>query len=303
MQWSAPLWQGDADRRRSNSAAAPAAPDPAAAAKAAAAAAAAGATPQKLAAANAAAAAALRKAAAASASPPAKPAAAPPAPPPPAPQLALMTVGADWVVRIWVEVLMKDLLPLHLTQAANDPFAAPAAAAALSMSQFCLALVVEPPSALVPGLVPPPPPPGGVAAAGFGSVSMGGGLGLGGGVAPVSVRAAWARPTPMTVALHSSARSEVLGGLEATDLHDGLGGSPFGGGGGGGDAAATLLPQGMSRAAVTIASRVQWLVACVAAPAQPVTAGGGGGSAHGACSALRPSLSLAAAACVLRFRG
>eukprot|EP00798_Chlamydomonas_sp_ICE-L_P019175 gene19175-25785_t len=54
--------------------------------------------------------------------------------------LALMTVGADWVIRIWVEVVMRDLFPGSKT-----------APAGLTTSQFCLTLVIEPPNL---GLVP-----------------------------------------------------------------------------------------------------------------------------------------------------
>uniref|UniRef100_A0A7S3QTG6 Uncharacterized protein n=1 Tax=Dunaliella tertiolecta TaxID=3047 RepID=A0A7S3QTG6_DUNTE len=73
-------------------------------------------------------------------------------------QLTLMTVGADRLIRVWVEVRMQDLLPAHLMKppppprghpnvalSAEDAAAAAAAAAALSLSQFCLALVIEPP--------------------------------------------------------------------------------------------------------------------------------------------------------------
>ncbi|KAF5837390.1 hypothetical protein DUNSADRAFT_4438 [Dunaliella salina] len=73
-------------------------------------------------------------------------------------QLALMTVGVDRLIRVWVEVRMQDLLPAHLMRppppprghpnialSAEDAAAAAAAAAALSLSQFCLALVIEPP--------------------------------------------------------------------------------------------------------------------------------------------------------------
>ncbi|GFR41683.1 hypothetical protein Agub_g2429, partial [Astrephomene gubernaculifera] len=58
--------------------------------------------------------------------------------PPPAPSTApaLMTLGADWVIRIYVEVVMRNMLPPELA----------ASAAGLSMSQFCLTLVIEPPS-------------------------------------------------------------------------------------------------------------------------------------------------------------
>lgn len=77
------------------------------------------------------------------------------------PGLALMTVGADWAIRIFVEVQMRDLLP-----AGMGPGMGAAAVAALSMSQFCLALVIEPP---LPSLTPHAYP---------------------------GLRAAWARPLP-----------------------------------------------------------------------------------------------------------
>ncbi len=153
-------------------------------------------------------------------------------------QLALMTVGADWVVRIWVEVKMKDLLPAHLTAAAADPVAAAAAAAALSMSQFCLALVIDPP---VP---PPPPPPPGAAGAAVAGGALAGTCAGGG------LRAAWARP--MARAFRAS---------EGGQGHATYGASHEAGGSGGG-----CLPHGMSRDAVKIASRVQWLVACIGQP-------------------------------------
>lgn len=85
-------------------------------------------------------------------------AAAPPPPLPPSPpvQLALLTVGADWVVRVFVEVQLRDLLPAHMTgglgSQQGDALMRAATAQTLSMSQFCLALVVEPPS---PALVMP----------------------------------------------------------------------------------------------------------------------------------------------------
>lgn len=83
------------------------------------------------------------------------------------PSLALMTVGADWSVRIWVEVQMRDLFPTATptpgpasgagvgpTPAASAAAAA-AATAAMSMSQFCLTLVIEPPfHGLDPGVRP-----------------------------------------------------------------------------------------------------------------------------------------------------
>ncbi|KXZ50483.1 hypothetical protein GPECTOR_16g658 [Gonium pectorale] len=46
-----------------------------------------------------------------------------------------MTLGADWVIRIYVEVVMQNMLPPELA----------ASAPGLSMSQFCLTLVIEPP--------------------------------------------------------------------------------------------------------------------------------------------------------------
>ncbi len=66
---------------------------------------------------------------------------------PAGPSLALMTVGADWAVRIFVEVVMRDLFPRGGT----------AAGPGLSMSQYCLTLVIEAP---VPGGVAPGAHPG-----------------------------------------------------------------------------------------------------------------------------------------------
>lgn len=60
-----------------------------------------------------------------------------PQPPPAASHPALMTVGADWVIRIWVEVVM--VYPTsNEHQQGDEPCP--------SMSQFCLTLVIEPPS-------------------------------------------------------------------------------------------------------------------------------------------------------------
>ena len=71
---------------------------------------------------------------------------APPAPDP-SPGLALMTVGADWSVRIYVEVVMRDLFPA----AGPGGNTAPGS----TMSQYCLTLVIEPPvQGLSPGLLP-----------------------------------------------------------------------------------------------------------------------------------------------------
>ncbi|GIL85904.1 hypothetical protein Vretifemale_14430, partial [Volvox reticuliferus] len=78
-------------------------------------------------------------AAAATAAPPhSQHLAAAPAAPSTAP--ALMTLGSDWVIRIYVEVVMQNMLPPDIaasTAAAGGP--------PLSMSQFCLTLVIEPP--------------------------------------------------------------------------------------------------------------------------------------------------------------
>ncbi|GAX73065.1 hypothetical protein CEUSTIGMA_g518.t1 [Chlamydomonas eustigma] len=59
--------------------------------------------------------------------------------------LALLTVGQDWCIRIWVEVIMRDLFP----------GATGTSAPGVSMSQYCLTLVIEPPvQGLTPGLLP-----------------------------------------------------------------------------------------------------------------------------------------------------
>jgi hypothetical protein len=95
-------------------------------------------------------------------------------------QPALMTVGVDGIIRIFVEVVMADIAPTlppaaassstaaaagkaaaGLTAAPGSPAAKPpaAAAAAAAMSQFCLTLVIEPPglgpqvSGVRPGLL------------------------------------------------------------------------------------------------------------------------------------------------------
>lgn len=68
------------------------------------------------------------------------------APRPPTP--ALMTLGTDWVIRIWVEVVMRNMLPVEL--AGSMPGGVES-----SLSQFCLTLVIEPPSqALTAGVLP-----------------------------------------------------------------------------------------------------------------------------------------------------
>jgi hypothetical protein len=54
--------------------------------------------------------------------------------PTPAQHPALMTLGADWVIRIFVEVVMSNMSASNPTQPSQ------------SMSQFCLSLVIEPPS-------------------------------------------------------------------------------------------------------------------------------------------------------------
>lgn len=110
--------------------------------------------------------------------------------PPSARHPALMTVGADGVIRVWVEVVMADMdddvLPPHASpgagaspakqaaqQGSSSPpkrtLAAPGSPAVTSpaspagaklasrvMSQFCLTLVVEPPAGhgIVPGVLP-----------------------------------------------------------------------------------------------------------------------------------------------------
>ncbi|KAG1665197.1 hypothetical protein FOA52_002598 [Chlamydomonas sp. UWO 241] len=71
----------------------------------------------------------------------------PPADPsPPGPSLALMTVGADFAIRIWVEVVMRDMFP---AKGGVD------GASGGSMAQFCLTLVIDPPfDGLSPGISP-----------------------------------------------------------------------------------------------------------------------------------------------------
>lgn len=78
---------------------------------------------------------------------------------------ALMTLGADWVIRIWVEVVMADITPGPPASPApgsqSEAAASPGGRAGTpppapqSMSQFCLTLVIEPPApALHAGLLP-----------------------------------------------------------------------------------------------------------------------------------------------------
>ncbi|KAF6256374.1 hypothetical protein COO60DRAFT_115252 [Scenedesmus sp. NREL 46B-D3] len=96
-------------------------------------------------------------------------------------QAALMTVGADGIIRVFVEVVMADIAPTlppaapssssaaastgkgtaagSAAAAPGSPAVNPAAAAAAVMSQFCLTLVIEPPglgpqvSGVRPGLL------------------------------------------------------------------------------------------------------------------------------------------------------
>jgi hypothetical protein len=63
---------------------------------------------------------------------------------PPAPQHpALMTLGADWVIRIWVEVVMANMSAASASQPSQP------------MSQFCLSLVIEPPSLAISHAIRP----------------------------------------------------------------------------------------------------------------------------------------------------
>jgi hypothetical protein len=176
--------------------------------------------------------------------------------------LALMTVGADWVIRVWVEVVMSDLLPASLLNQTPAPggnpagaaAAAAAAAAALSMSQFCLALVIEPP---------------------LPSLKLG--------VRP-GLRAAWARPlAPPTHLMEANGDAEGYGSA-ANSLGLAAVGKGHSGGAASGDLPSSLQQQQLqpsftplpshtwlSSSAAAIASRVHWLVATVAITGEPIT--------------------------------
>lgn len=60
---------------------------------------------------------------------------------------ALLTVGSDWVIRIWVEVFMRDLVRSESAPVLSG--SAPPASVGTS-STFCLTLVIDPP---MPGLL------------------------------------------------------------------------------------------------------------------------------------------------------
>ncbi|KAG2488583.1 hypothetical protein HYH03_012902 [Edaphochlamys debaryana] len=137
--------------------------------------------------------------------------------PPPAASTApaLMTLGADWVIRIYIEVVMQNMLPPELA----------ASASGMSMSQFCLTLVIEPPALNLtpfsrPGMRACWARPLGSGTKDGGSVAGGGGAGGGAGAAA------------------SAAATGLLG-------DGGEGGEEDGGGGEGGG------------------SRLQWIVASV----------------------------------------
>ncbi|MEW5313195.1 MAG: hypothetical protein WDW38_004781 [Sanguina aurantia] len=60
---------------------------------------------------------------------------------------ALLTVGSDWVIRIWVEVFMRDLVR---SESAPVLSGSPPPASVGTSSTFCLTLVIDPP---MPGLL------------------------------------------------------------------------------------------------------------------------------------------------------
>jgi hypothetical protein len=61
-------------------------------------------------------------------------------------QPALMTLGADWVIRIWVEVVMSNMSAASPSQPSKP---------SQPMSQFCLSLVIEPPSLAISHAIRP----------------------------------------------------------------------------------------------------------------------------------------------------
>lgn len=208
------------------------------------------------------------------------PSSAPSPQPAAAPSLALMTVGADGAIRIWVEVMMKDLLPASMLSpqgsagGAHSPghgaaaaAAAAATAAALSLSQFCLALVIDPP---LPSITP--------------------------GVWP-GLRAAWARPLlpPAFTATQGTAGGSGTGGTWSSD---GGGGVTAGGGPGSSGSAWSA-----ASAATAITSRVHWVVASMGVVVAPGGTGAAGGSGVVGLAGVSGGGTLEEAVCVWAVDG